>query len=86
MQFFRNCNESAQLAQLKHEICIFNLRRGGGDRPDVLLLPADAWPIHPKKVSTYPQTNSWATLPVTYHSSQRGLEGLQPAGETAGTR
>ena len=38
MQFFRNCNEAAQLAQLKHETRIFNVRRGAGHRPDVLLL------------------------------------------------
>jgi hypothetical protein len=25
-------------------------------------------------------------LPMTYHFSQRSLEGLQPAAETAGTR
>ena len=30
MQFFRNCNEAAQLAQLKHETRIFNVRRGAG--------------------------------------------------------
>jgi hypothetical protein len=29
MQFFCNCNEAAQLAQLKHETRIFNVRRGG---------------------------------------------------------
>ena len=38
MQFFRNCNEAAQLAQLKHETCIFNRRRGAGHLPDTLLL------------------------------------------------
>ena len=38
MQFFCNCNEAAQLAQLKHETCIFNRRRGAGHLPDTLLL------------------------------------------------